>query len=578
QALVLVGYPESGAVIVREALEHGYFSRFVLSDGLAVPAFIQAFAGALEGAAGATPYSLQWPNYTETLRLYEERYGPVGHVPLLSEMFESVTTLALAAEMAGDTASAAVRDALESINKSLSGDEEIVWPHEWAKAVQLIREGIPFFYAGVLDPEGFNEAGDPGVVLAGAWTVIGGRIREIGAREYFLDAQPEAQDPVKIGVLIPYSGELADYGQPLQRAAVLAASHVNEQGGLLGGRRLELVFADNATDPEAGAAEAARLVAEEGVAAVISLPSGVTIRAATEVTIPNQVVHVTLGTAPSISELDDDGYVFRIVPSDAHQARVLARVVRRFGYSRVAVLYVNNEYGNDFAQRFTEAFAEFEGEVAASAAFEPGRASYHDQLAALSESGAQALVLVAYVDSGVTIVREALDHGHFERFFFSDSLHVPEFFQAFGTALDGSWGTSSSSALRPGVSDIRGRYAAKYGRVEQPALLYDMYDAVFVTALAMELAGETSGSALRDALQRINKDDEGEDNPVQPGEWDKALEMIRDGKPFHYMSNPRAPGFDEAGDLAVSTVGVWTVRDGRILDFATQTVARAPGE
>ena len=241
QALVLVGYPESGAVIVREALEHGYFSRFVLSDGLAVPAFIQAFAGALEGAAGATPYSLQWPNYTETLRLYEERYGPVGHVPLLSEMFESVTTLALAAEMAGDTASAAVRDALESINKSLSGDEEIVWPHEWAKAVQLIREGIPFFYAGVLDPEGFNEAGDPGVVLAGAWTVIGGQIREIGAREYFLDAQPEAQDPVKIGVLIPYSGELADYGEPLQRAAVLAASHVNEQGGLLGRRRLELV-------------------------------------------------------------------------------------------------------------------------------------------------------------------------------------------------------------------------------------------------------------------------------------------------------------------------------------------------
>lgn len=188
-----------------------------------------------------------------------------------------------------------------------------------------------------------------------------------------LQATFAQEAPVKVGVLLPLSGEMASFGEPLRRVAELATNHVNEQGGVLGGRRLELLFADDGTDPERAVAEARRLVADERVAALITVPSAATMRVATEVTIPRRLVHLTLSTSPRLSQLADNGYVFRVVPSDVHQARTLAELATRLGYAHVAVLYVDNEYGIDLAHHFAEHFTEIGGRVAARVPFVRGR-------------------------------------------------------------------------------------------------------------------------------------------------------------------------------------------------------------
>ena len=71
-----------------------------------------------------------------------------------------------------------------------------------------------------------------------------------------------AQDatPVRIGSLMSLTGDLAAYGGPIGNGVLLAAEHINSQGGILGGRRLEIVQVDDQTNPQIGVTAASTLV------------------------------------------------------------------------------------------------------------------------------------------------------------------------------------------------------------------------------------------------------------------------------------------------------------------------------
>src|SRR5215813_2334116 len=79
-----------------------------------------------------------------------------------------------------------------------------------------------------------------------------------------------AQAPIKIGVLTPLSppGD-AGAGQLIVRGAKMGAEEVNAQGGILGGRKIELVIEDDAGTPEKGVAGLRKLASQDKVVAVI---------------------------------------------------------------------------------------------------------------------------------------------------------------------------------------------------------------------------------------------------------------------------------------------------------------------
>src|SRR5256885_4886814 len=79
-----------------------------------------------------------------------------------------------------------------------------------------------------------------------------------------LTAPALAQKPVKIGVLTPLSppGDAAA-GQFIARGAKMGAEDVNARGGVLGGRKIELIVEDDAGTPEKGAAGFRKLAAPD---------------------------------------------------------------------------------------------------------------------------------------------------------------------------------------------------------------------------------------------------------------------------------------------------------------------------
>jgi branched-chain amino acid transport system substrate-binding protein len=154
------------------------------------------------------------------------------------------------------------------------------------------------------------------------------------------------QNPVKIGVLTPLSppGD-ASAGQFIVRGAKMAADDVNARGGVLGGRKIELVIEDDSGTPEKGAAGFRKLATQDRAVAVIgqfhSSVMGAVQDLAEQFKIP---VFATQASAKGITERHLT-YTFRTHVIDPDRVALWNRWIKQQGFKRVAILAENTDYG-----------------------------------------------------------------------------------------------------------------------------------------------------------------------------------------------------------------------------------------
>ena len=374
---------------------------------------------------------------------------------------------------------------------------------------------------------------------------------------------PPAQSEIKLGILAPLTGDLQAFGEPTLNGIRLAIEEINADGGVLGDQ-LDFAVGDTQTLAQAGVDAAQKLVSLEGVAALIgALGSGVTIPIATSVSKVQRVVQISNGsTSPLIATLDDDDFLFRTIPSDAFQGLALAEVTRENGYGKLAVMYINNDYGQGLAESFAEAFKERGGEISEIFAYEPGNASYRGELATAARKSPEALVLIAYPENGITILRQALEEGYFEKFIFTDGMKSPQVADAIGSHLDGTIGTNPQALSdTDSANHFAAAYEARFGAPLEVPFVDSAYDAVYILALAIEKAGTTDRIAIRDTLRSVA-------NPpgatVLPGEWAKAKTLIANGEEVDFVGAAGSHDFDAMGEVS-GTFAYWKIDGGKFV-------------
>ena len=370
--------------------------------------------------------------------------------------------------------------------------------------------------------------------------------------------------PLKIGVLVPLTGDLQSYGEPALKAAQPAAKEINSAGGVLG-EDVTISSGDTQTSPQPGVAAAQKLVNIEGVNAILgALSSGVTIPVAQSVSKPEQVPQISsASTSPVITSLNDDDFLFRTVPSDAFQGVALSEVTQEKGYENVSIIYINNDYGKGLAEAFTTAFEKAGGTVSASVAYEQGQAAYRGELQQAANDDAEALVLVGYPENGQTILRQSLEGGFFRNFVFTDGMKAPELVDNLGAQyLEGSVGTvPQARADSPGAQHFSSAYESEYGSLPPKPYLDTAYDAFYLLSLAAQAAGTTDSVAIRDQLRAV-ANPPGEQ--VGPGEFEKAVKLLEAGKEIDYQGASGSVNFDDNGDVP-GTFGEWTFKDGKVV-------------
>ena len=360
-----------------------------------------------------------------------------------------------------------------------------------------------------------------------------------------------AAEDVKVGALMGITGPLANFIPPILNAAKLAEADVNAGGGILDGGEFSLVVSDGQAAAQPSVDAASKLVNLENVAAIMGgLSSGATVAAANAVSIPNKVLQLSpTATTPVLTDLEDEDYVFRIVPSDNYQGQVLAKMVLDEGIEKVAVAYVNNDYGVGIAGTFKDAYESLGGSVAAYEKHEDKKNSYRGELATLASSDAEALVVIAYAGgSGAKIVKQSLENGFFDRFIGTDGLRDDLLIEQVGAeALATSFFSAPTSpADNPIAGPFHERFDETYGEGSDKPFVDQSYDATMLIALAIEKAGSTDRTAIRDALREVSS---APGEVVQPGEWEKAVELIAAGTDINYEGVSGSHEFDAAGDV-----------------------------
>lgn len=387
------------------------------------------------------------------------------------------------------------------------------------------------------------------------------RIRFAAAAAAALIAAPMAQaDDVKFGLIGGVTGPIAAMAPAIIDAGRLALTHVNDQGGLLGGDKAVAVIGDAGCNPQNGGDAATKAVNVEGVVGIAGAHcSGATIAAANTAAIPGGVVLISpASTAPALTDLDDKDVVFRVVPSDAFQGAALARKLIELGYTKVALTYLNNEYGAGLNGSFSDEFAKQGGEIVAATAHEEGKPSYRAELGELSKSGADTLVVFAYANgSGMTIVRETLENGFFAKIVGGDGMKDNVVIETIGAENLGNMIASAPSGESSAALDAFNAAMDAAGQDKTAIFTQSGYDAAFLLALAYEHAGGDAAK-MSESLRAVAT---APGEPILPGQWEKAKNLISKGMDIDYKGAAGDAEFDAAGDVP-GAFGLFEVKDG----------------
>jgi len=406
------------------------------------------------------------------------------------------------------------------------------------------------------------------------------KLAAIGLAMATLGAAPaHAACSTTVGAVMSLTGSLGVLGQQIAKGSELA---INDLNAARGGNTCELKLSllDDQTSPSVGVDAAKKLVDVQQVPALIgALSSGVSAAILTSVTAPSQVVQISpASTSPTFSDLarqgKTGGFWFRTCPSDALQGLAMAKVAHDAGLKKVAVMYLNNPYGQGLSQEFTAGFRQLGGTVTENVVYNPSQPSYRAEVGKALSPAPDALFLIGYPGDGTTITREWIAAGGPQKFLFPDGLESQDFVNDVGAQyMKDVHGTAPGTDKTPSLATFQNEFQAKFGTLPTQAYIPNAYDATVLVGLAMEQARSSKGPAIRDAIRKVT-DPKGQKVYAGVAELKKAAALLAEGKSIQYVGATGPLQFDANGDIA-APMQVWNVSaQGKVEPTGMVTVAQ----
>ena len=362
---------------------------------------------------------------------------------------------------------------------------------------------------------------------------------------------------IKLGILLPETGDLGQLGQPMVNAGELAVKMVNDADIAID---VDSRTEDTQTQQSAGISAANSLVNAGYPAVVGPASSGINIPVSKQVFIPNGVVGISpSSTALSVTSLDDNDYIYRTAPSDALQGKVLGQIATdNLGHSTASTMYVNNDYGQQLSSAFAGAFENSGGTVQKQVSFEKEQSSYTSRLQQALGDDPDVLIVIGYPASGIQIFKDYYaDYDANRDILITDGLKKNTLPNQVGHDMT-NVGGSSPLAAGPAVDVFTSAYKNEY-ESDPGVFTSQTFDAAAVTMLANAAAGENTGSAIRDQMRNVA-------NPggtkVSPENLGEGITMAAKGEEIQYVGASSSVDFDENGDMTAVTYQYFKFKEG----------------
>lgn len=382
---------------------------------------------------------------------------------------------------------------------------------------------------------------------------------------------PEPTARLRIGAILPYTGELAELGQPMIRALPMIVDQANACGGV-DGENISLIVEDDRSQPEAATSAIAKLIEADQIdIAVVGFvnPVAPTI---VDIAVQNQIPIISPGSTSAVfteraKQGAFNGFWARTVPSDTNQAIALARLAFERRIRRVALLSTDNDDGSSFESAFISAFEERGGIVVNKdnpARYDPAAENLRSAaLDAFAYGGDRATAVVAALDKrgGALLLRTGYEIGVSDgmQLLIAGIIQPRLFLQSVGKAYDGRYILSGATGTIPGASGAAYDYLSDLWKErdgkEPPVLVPQTWDAVALSILAAQAANSTDGLAIQAKLAEVANPPGIEVTNVCTG-----LKLLKEGQDINYQGASSNVDLDENGDV-VGSYKVWLVKE-----------------
>ncbi len=326
-----------------------------------------------------------------------------------------------------------------------------------------------------------------------------------------------AADPIRIGLVTALSGQSALAGEAITRGLAVAIDEINAKGGLLGGRKLELVRRDDEANPAKGVVAARELIFKEKVAVLfggLDTPVSMAI-----VPVANQEKVPFMGPWAAGTPITRNGanpnFAFRVSAVDEIvNVGMLDYAQKTFKSGRFGMILVNNPWGESNEKGLVAALAAKGLKAVGIEKFEGSDVDVVPQLTRLKAAGADTLFMVGNVGPSAQVVK-SLDRmgwqvpivshwgpagGRFTELAGPNgkNVHFVQTYSFFG---------KQSPVGEKVVAALKAKYPAIKGPDDiTPAVgVANAYDGMMLAALAISAAGSTDGDAVRQGFYRIDR-------------------------------------------------------------------------
>jgi branched-chain amino acid transport system substrate-binding protein len=226
------------------------------------------------------------------------------------------------------------------------------------------------------------------------------------ATESTEEAAPASTGPLKIGSLLPETGNLAFLGPPEFAGVDLAVKDINDAGGVLG-QPVEHIRGDSGDTSTDIAQQTADSHIAAGVGAIVgAASSGVSLTVIDKITGAGIVHFSPANTSPDLTTYADNGLYFRTAPPDTFQGAVLGQLMAKNGATNAVFMNLDDAYGNGLAKYGIAAFSGTSTQVV----YNPQAAEFSADVAKAKAAKPDAIALIGF-DESVKILAELIKQG-----------------------------------------------------------------------------------------------------------------------------------------------------------------------
>jgi branched-chain amino acid transport system substrate-binding protein len=316
---------------------------------------------------------------------------------------------------------------------------------------------------------------------------------------------PVPVEKIKLGAILPLTGDAAEYGLPEQAGIQIAMEEINANGGV-NGKQLEVIIEDAKCDAKDATTATQKLIDVDGVKVIIGGACSSETIAAAAITEPKQILLLSpTASNPSITAIGD--FVFRTYPSDAFSASVAAEYAMKQGWKTAAIISEQKDYAQGLRNTFKETFNRLGGSIVADETFGPDDTDFKTQAAKIIREKPDVIAVYPQAPAkGVLIIKQLRESGAKQQLIGAEILITPGAAKENADLLEGFIGLEP--AFDPSNTKAAGlfaKYKAKNNKdPPQPFFMASAYDDVYLIAEAIKANnGVVDTAQIRDFLYAV---------------------------------------------------------------------------